>query len=1042
MIDIQNNNLDENYTNSSYVEIDTSVNTLETGQYHADYVNDEVKTKQTDERVQPTEANDLNFSDSESYEDHTYCVKKDECSEIKEYFKNEKMSSDHNYFAKGSIISPLSNDNMNNEITNTDKSDHTYCTGQSNVYVPVETNLVSSGAQGLENTVHSDVDTLVKDGVCSSENLIVATPEKPVCQVILDRDSEDYEFEQKTGFTNGGTDTNDDLSENIETDSVCVCKSSTSEWIEDNPVCLSQNSSLISDTLNPQGVTYIKSLNADSETGGSPWKQTVTSPTCTMNYQDQSVFDHICVSAEKFEESQHKPILESPLVNEKLEVCSDYVLNVDSYLMEESFDYRDKTIIMGESLNNLAKTPLAPSSSKSPLSKDSSSVTSDLTNSELKKEISINGDTAYSEIDGVSVATDSTENNLHTNCINESVSASPVVVDQTYLYSEYVMSMDSYLGEVSPEDQKISSNLILKTKTEDVAAGRESTLPKIVYSPTLEPSNTPVANYLGETNEDATCLKDYTFLKVIPDSCTKEIFGSLKSSPLTESPSQIEKSSLCSDYVLHVDSYLVDELTCELDRSTTPVSERLEDTADSTLIDSTLTNTTMPSPDHANVIDRLTVSEVDQNASQKDCINTSTCINPSVHVSSGSVLEIMDSTIAEDKSLDTIMECHNKAVSMDTEDRKSTIEEDKSLDTIVKRHNKAVSIDTVDRKSTIEEDKSLDTIMECHNTAVSMDTVDRKSTIEQDKSLDTIMECHNTAVSMGTVNRKSTIEQDKSLNTIMECHNTAVSMDTVDRKSTIEEDKSLDTIMECHNKAVRIDTVDRKSTIEEDTSLDTLMECHNKVVSMDTIDRKSASCSPMPLSMCDVSVQNIPDTHSAMNSPMPVSMCDVSVQNIPDTHSAMNSPFIVNEIKNTSVNTDITDTDDMMPLSMCDVSVQNIPDTHSAMNSPFIVNEIKNTSVNTDVTDTDDANVGTETPATIYVNIIKDQTEVVDKCIITDKTVMSEMWTNTDNHERVSVGVEARPELETVFTEMVDLPMMTVGTSMTPVKLANKFGKR
>ena len=868
MIDIQNNNLDDNYTNSSYVEIDTSINTLETGQYHADCVNYEVKTIQTDERVQPTEANELNFSDSESYEDHTYCVKTDECSEIKEYFKNEKMSSDHNYFAKGSIISPLSNDNMNNEVTNTDKSDHTYCTGQSNVHVPVETNLFSSGAQGQEDIVHSDIDTLVKDGICSSENLIVATHEKPVWQVMLDRVSDDNEFDQKTGFTNGGMDTNEDLSENIETDSFCVYENSTSEWIEDNPVCLSQNSSLISDTLNPQGVTYIKSLNADSETGGSPWKQTVTSPTCTMNYQDQSVFDHICISAEKFEESQHKPILESLLVNEKLEVCSEYVLNVDSYLMEESFDDREKTIIMGESVNNLAKTPLAPSSSKSPLSKDSSSVISDMRNSEIKKETSFSRDTANSEIDGVSVATDSTENNVHINCSNESVSESPVIVDQTYLYSEYVMSMDSYLGEVSPEDQKISSELILNTKTEDVSADRESSLPKIVYSPTLEPSNTPVASYLGETVEDATCIKEHDFLKVVQDSCPNEI-GSLKSSPVAESPSQIEKSSLCSDYVLHVDSYIVDDVTCELDRSATPVSERLEDTADSTLIDSTLTNITMPSPDHANVIARLsgTVSEVDRNSSQKDYINTSTCINPSVQVTSGSVLEIMFNDLSS-----------------------------------------------------------------------------------------------------------SMVE------------------------STIEEDKSLDTIVECHNMAVSIDTVDRKSTIEEDKSSDTLMECHNKAVSMDTVDRKSATCSPMPLSMCDVSVQNIPYTHAAMNSPM--------------------------------------------PLPMCDVSVQNIPDTHSAMNSPFIVNEIKNTSVNTDVTDTYDANVGTETPATIYVNIIKDQTEVVDKCIITDKTVMSEMWTNTDNHERVSVGVEARPELETVYTEMVDLPMMTVGTSMTPVKLANKFGKR
>ena len=155
-----------------------------------------------------------------------------------------------------------------------------------------------------------------------------------------------------------------------------------------------------------------------------------------------------------------------------------------------------------------------------------------------------------------------------------------------------------------------------------------------------------------------------------------------------------------------------------------------------------------------------------------------------------------------------------------------------------------------------------------------------------------------------------------------------------------------------------------------------------------------------------------------------------------------------------------------IPLSHCDASIQNSPDMRSAMNSPFVPYETQNISINTDTSDTSDASVGTEAPATIYVSVIKDQPAVRDRSVSTDSaessnvsistdtTFTDTVSTNTDAHftsdaimmtdstKTVEVGIEVRPDIMTVSTEMTDFPMTTVGTSMTPVKMVNKFGKR
>ena len=218
----------------------------------------------------------------------------------------------------------------------------------------------------------------------------------------------------------------------------------------------------------------------------------------------------------------------------------------------------------------------------------------------------------------------------------------------------------------------------------------------------------------------------------------------------------------------------------------------------------------------------------------------------------------------------------------------------------------------------------------------------------------------------------------------------------------------------------------------------------------DDTDRLSVK-DTVSVKVCDAYVQSKPDLRSATNSPF-----------VPyDTHSASTSPFVPYE-------------------------------THSATTSPFIPYAVHTTSVNTDIVETADAEVGTELPPTIYVNIIKDQPEVKSISVSTDESFDTETETGTClnrsvdlitkesislnkeiNHDNavsastdlpdysmkntmtetadigvgaivdtVDIGVEVQPTVVTVSTEMTELPMSTVGTSMTPLKMQHKNGKR
>ena len=254
----------------------------------------------------------------------------------------------------------------------------------------------------------------------------------------------------------------------------------------------------------------------------------------------------------------------------------------------------------------------------------------------------------------------------------------------------------------------------------------------------------------------------------------------------------------------------------------------------------------------------------------------------------------------------------------------------------------------------------------------------------------------------------------------------------------------------------------READVDSDTksgSASQLDEDNNESVTEETPQsfkksRKRTSLIPVPVKLCDASPQFKPDSRSASNSPF-----------IPyKTHSVMTSPFVPYE-------------------------------THSAMTSPFIPYTTQTTSVNTDNIETADVEVGTEFPSTIYVNIIKDQPEVRSISVSTDESfdtgketgndfgrsvehnthksealnseigdfssvitrtdprdyseisVMTEMIETVDTGvgsvvDTTDIGVEVQPTVVNVATEMTDLPMTTVGTSMTPLKLQHKNGKR
>ena len=240
--------------------------------------------------------------------------------------------------------------------------------------------------------------------------------------------------------------------------------------------------------------------------------------------------------------------------------------------------------------------------------------------------------------------------------------------------------------------------------------------------------------------------------------------------------------------------------------------------------------------------------------------------------------------------------------------------------------------------------------------------------------------------------------------------------------------------------------------------------------------RKRTSLIPVPVRLCDASPQFKPESRSASNSPF-----------VPyKTHSAMTSPCIPYETHSATTSPFVPYETHSAITSPC------VPyETHSAMTSPFIPYTTQTTSVNTDNIETADVEVGTEFPSTIYVNIIKDQPEVRSISVSMDESFDTETETGSDltrsvehnmhksealnseigdfnsvitrDYSEISVmtemietvdtgvdamvdttdiGVEVQPTVVNVATEMTDLPMTTVGTSMTPLKLQHKNGKR
>ena len=789
----QDNDIDKPKIRSPSVESNISINTLSTAHVDSEIKNDLEKDNLSHEVVHHVEANKLkknvtaNGSEN-SLDDHTYYVKEID-ADTKNYTESEKNQecSDHTYCVGESATST---NNTDYEISNTTQADHTYCINDSNMHLAYDKNQDND----KHNLDHSDTEepediakvdhTLMEDRTCSAEKFNVSDTESLDYQTII-VDSQDCELYQTLVPDDGNTDSEHVSLHNVQTDGTCNMENS--DWISSSPVCLSPNSIL---NPNPQGVTYIKSLNIESNTNCSPWKQTVTSPPCTTYHDitcaaDSNTEKKLPKSIKNMSQSgflkSESSILESPVISEQSNLCSEFILNVDSYVMDDSVDEWDKTVIIDDTKDKLTKSELT-STNKFSASNDLSGDICLETDSEISKGNSLKKNTVHSELN-----------------------KSPELIEQNSLYSTYVLSTDSFLGNRPTEECNKSAD-IETTTIQNVSSDIDLTLTNIVCSTTHQPST------MSPDSENMT-NNSLNIVHGTP-SGTKG-FQHLNNSSDTESPVLNEKSALLSEFVLNVDSYIVNDLTTELDKSTTPVMSQSED------IDSTLTNSVIYSPTHDQPNDRLLETDFE---------------------------------IIKDISLETM-------------------QQDSDFKT------------TSPPKSRNAESETPDIV----------------------------------GVQDLTLSTKCSEQLDKSINT-------------------------------------------------------------------EAVDKTTVKCSPMTLSVCDAAVQNIPDTHSAMNS-------------------------------------------------------------------PFIMYDTKNTSINTDVPDTDDASVGTETPATIFVNIIRDQPAVSDKSINTDKTMVSNVWTGTENVPSVSiginagvdtveVGVEARPELETVYTEMTDLPMTTVGTSMTPVKLVNKFGKR
>ncbi|KAL4221997.1 hypothetical protein ACF0H5_018043 [Mactra antiquata] len=161
-------------------------------------------------------------------------------------------------------------------------------------------------------------------------------------------------------------------------------------------------------------------------------------------------------------------------------------------------------------------------------------------------------------------------------------------------------------------------------------------------------------------------------------------------------------------------------------------------------------------------------------------------------------------------------------------------------------------------------------------------------------------------------------------------------------------------------------------------------ESHEKSTQSE-VDMRSTLTSPVRFLGHDVSVQNVTEMHSMMCSPIQALVHDVSIQNKADMQSVMCSP---------------------MRISAHDVSVQNVVKNQSIMCSPMV-----------------------PCPS-VDKSVLVSGPEYMDNSVMTDEKICH------------SISTEAKPETIDVSTEMDDLPMLTTGTSMTPLKIDKKHTKK
>ena len=193
----------------------------------------------------------------------------------------------------------------------------------------------------------------------------------------------------------------------------------------------------------------------------------------------------------------------------------------------------------------------------------------------------------------------------------------------------------------------------------------------------------------------------------------------------------------------------------------------------------------------------------------------------------------------------------------------------------------------------------------------------------------------------------------------------------------------------------------------------------------------SASCSPFVPEQHSVSIQNVADVNSVLCSPIPIACCDVSTQKESDTESSTCSPIRFSNI-DTSVQV-VVETKSAMctpiKLPVLDASIQNVTETQSSSCSPILVPVLDVSTQNETVTQSVILSPMVPCPS-------------VDKSILASGPELKDQSTCTVHISMTDEEVYARPDTETVFTEMEDMPMVSCGTTMTPLKVGRKQGKR